>query len=196
MIALVLVVALAADPATDEAKRQFGEGKVAYDLAHFDDALSAFEAAYKAKPLPAFLFNIGQCHFQLAHYDRAAFFYERYLELMPDANNRELVAELLRDANAKRDEATATPLAAASKATPPTAGTASTPPATTVTSEATTTAAPTAVSAPPDEGAPWLWITSAGVVAIAVAAGAVVWAVSTSPQPPASTLGTLDRSRP
>ena len=73
MIIAVFLLVAAADPALEEAKHRFGQAKTEYDLAHFDDALADFEAAYKAKPLPAFLFNIGQCHFQLKHFDRAVF---------------------------------------------------------------------------------------------------------------------------
>ncbi len=69
-----------------------------YDLAHFAEALAEAEQAYRIDPLPQILFNIGQCHLGLKHWDQAAFFYERYLAKLPDAPNRRRVEELLFEA--------------------------------------------------------------------------------------------------
>jgi len=46
-------------------------------------ALVDYQAAYDAEPLPAFLFNIGQCHKNLAHYEKAIFFFGRDGKLAP-----------------------------------------------------------------------------------------------------------------
>src|SRR5438874_2068998 len=51
----------------------------AYDLGQFDEALRDFSEAYRLKPLPGILFNLAQCHRQMRSYERAAFFYRRYL---------------------------------------------------------------------------------------------------------------------
>jgi tetratricopeptide (TPR) repeat protein len=180
VLAMVLVLAAPNDPppaapvddtALAEAKARFAEGKAAYDLGHFDDALAAFEAAYTAKPLPGFLFNLGQCHFGLGHYERAVFFYERYLELLPSAPNKELVDQLIAEAKAKDAETRA----AASTAARPTMPTTPPPPPA------------------PDEGTPWLLIGGAAGAVAVVAAGVIAAVILTQPQPPASTLGTLDR---
>ena len=37
-----------------------------------------YTAAHDAKPLPALLFNIAQCHRQLGNHERALFFYRRH----------------------------------------------------------------------------------------------------------------------
>lgn len=43
------------------AKDLYTGGRVSYNLGHYDDALKQFEAAYRIKQDPAFLFNIAQC---------------------------------------------------------------------------------------------------------------------------------------
>ena len=190
MIAVAFALLMASqDASLDEAKARFNEGKEAYDLGHFDDALAAFEAAYKAKPLPGFLFNLGQCHFGLGHYRRAVFFYERYLELMPAAPNRELVEQLIAEAKAKEIEV------GAAAAPPPT--TTAAPPTPTPTPPPATTTTPTPATTTTDAGPPWGLIAgaTAGAIAVVVVSTAAV-VLMTQGQPPVSTLGTLDRSRP
>ncbi len=80
---LVAVNVAAADPAEMKAKQLFRSAQAAYDLGQFQKALDGYSAAYEAKPLPAFLFNIAQCHKQLAHWERALFFYRRFRALAP-----------------------------------------------------------------------------------------------------------------
>jgi tetratricopeptide (TPR) repeat protein len=87
-----------ADEATNQAKALFKKASKAYTVGRFDDALALYEKAYEAKPLPEFLFNIGQCHFNLQHYDRAVFFYESYLRERPNARNKDLVETQLEEA--------------------------------------------------------------------------------------------------
>ena len=81
MFALLLLLIAQADVAKDH----FDKGNQAYAVGRFDEALVEFTAAYDAFPAPEFVFNIGQCHFNLGHYDDAGFFYEKYLEARPDA---------------------------------------------------------------------------------------------------------------
>jgi len=85
------------DPATRAAKRHFKQGEKLFALGRFDAALEEYEAAFDAKPLPAFLFNIGQCHRNLHQYDAAIFSFRKYLRLAPDATNRAAVEDLIRD---------------------------------------------------------------------------------------------------
>ena len=73
------MVARAAE-ASASVQAEFQQGENAYNLGHFEESRLAFERAYQLDPLPAILFNIGQCYRQLGAYDRAAFFYQRYLE--------------------------------------------------------------------------------------------------------------------
>lgn len=80
------------------------QAKVAYNLGKFDEALRAYEAAYRLVPLPSLLFNIGQCHRQSQRPDRAVFFFEGYLrEADPAPSQRAMVEELLTEARAEVD---------------------------------------------------------------------------------------------
>ena len=91
----------AADPKV-EAKRLFDEATEHYKVAEFTQALTGYEAAYALFKAPAFLFNIAQCHFQLQTWDRAIFFFESYLREQPDAANRSLVEDLMREARERQ----------------------------------------------------------------------------------------------
>jgi tetratricopeptide (TPR) repeat protein len=104
MRALALAVALCvpvagvraapADPATQKARELFEHAEALYALTRYDEALAEYERAYETKPLPGFLFNIGQCQRNLGHWAKAAHFYHEYLERDPEARNRKLVEEL------------------------------------------------------------------------------------------------------
>src|SRR5436190_11920126 len=81
----VAVAAPAAAHAQDRearaARAHFQRAEKAFNLGKFDEALKGYEAAYEAKPLSGLLFNIAQCHRNLANPERAIFFYQRYLAL-------------------------------------------------------------------------------------------------------------------
>jgi len=85
----------AGDPAVEQAKAHFAEAQKHFKLGRFDEALAEYTKAYEAKALPAFLFNIGQCHRKLERYDKAIHFYKSYLRDMPEAPNRKLVDDLI-----------------------------------------------------------------------------------------------------
>ena len=101
--------ARAADPAVLRARELFDGAEAEYALTHYDRALAGYEEAFRTKQLPGLLFNIGQCHRQLRHYDKAALFYREYLERQPAAKNRALVESLIRevDEQATREKAAA-----------------------------------------------------------------------------------------
>jgi len=94
----------AADPALEEAKALFGEAQGLYDLGRFDEALEVYSKAYEVKPLPAFLFNIAQCHRNLENWERAVFFFRRFLEAKPETPNRAEVEALVLKLEAKLAE--------------------------------------------------------------------------------------------
>jgi tetratricopeptide (TPR) repeat protein len=101
----------AAEATQAEVKAKLKEAQKAYDLAHFDEALSLFSQAYELKALPGILFNIAQCHRLLSNWERAAFFYRRYLALSPTkprnaAEANSLLAEVEKEqaAEEKRKE--------------------------------------------------------------------------------------------
>jgi tetratricopeptide (TPR) repeat protein len=98
---------LAAAPAPDPVRAKLKEAQKAYDLSHFDESLSLFSEAYELKPLPGILFNIAQCHRHLSNWERAAFFYRRYLSLSPTkpknaAEANSLLAEMEKEQEAEQ----------------------------------------------------------------------------------------------
>jgi tetratricopeptide (TPR) repeat protein len=90
------------DPATRAARRHFERGEKLFALGRFDDALEEYQTAFDAKPLPGFLYNIGQCYRNLGDYDQAIFSFKKYLKLEPDAPNREAVERLIEDLEDKK----------------------------------------------------------------------------------------------
>jgi tetratricopeptide (TPR) repeat protein len=103
------VLALAPRPASAEdasmraAKRHFERGERLFALGKFDQALDEYQKAYDARPLPDFLFNIGQCYRNLEQYDEAMFSFKKYLKDTPDAPNRESVEKLVAELELKKE---------------------------------------------------------------------------------------------
>ncbi|MBN8469982.1 tetratricopeptide repeat protein [Corallococcus exiguus] len=205
-----------ATAADDQAREKFSEGNLAYDLGEFDRALKAFSEAYRLKPLPAFLFNIAQCHRQLNNPSRASFFYRRYLSLSQgEPANADVVRELVAEMDAKarvqeeqrrererfardRELQKAREQAALAEARANEARLAANPSAAREkngASEALAMQVPDA-SVKTEEGAskPWTrrWYVWAGAGAVALLAGGAVW-VATAPNPRDTTLGTVGR---
>lgn len=85
------------------ARKHFKKGEKLFALGRFAEALEEYEAAFEAYPAPEFLFNIGQCHRNLEHYDEAIFSFKKYLRLKPDAHNREAVEKLIAELEVARD---------------------------------------------------------------------------------------------
>lgn len=94
--------ARADDPATRAAKRHFERGEKLFALARFDEALDEYQKAFDAKPLPDFLYNIGQCYRNLGDYDQAIFSFKKYLKLEPDATDRDKVEKLIDELETKQ----------------------------------------------------------------------------------------------
>jgi tetratricopeptide (TPR) repeat protein len=124
-IALALCVAsvapgaaMAQDNRIEQAKQQVAAADIDYRLARFTEALAEYTRAYELYPVPALLFNIGQCHRNLKAYGKAIFFFEGYLRDAPRATNRALVEDLIRESKAELAKAE---LAKAPPAAPPAA---------------------------------------------------------------------------
>src|SRR3954466_12999163 len=79
----------------DPARTRFDAAQTAFDLGEFEKAKVLYAEAYELKPLPALLFNIGQCHRKLGEWSKAAFFYRRYLARVPDGTDVERLQELI-----------------------------------------------------------------------------------------------------
>lgn len=105
-IVVTLLVASSAfgDPAERAAKRHFDRGQKLFNLGKFEEALDEYTQAYEAKPIPDFLFNIGQCHRNLNNFDAAIFSFKKYLKLAPEAENRDQVEEYIADLEAEQEK--------------------------------------------------------------------------------------------
>jgi tetratricopeptide (TPR) repeat protein len=116
-LALVLVAALASavraagagqseqsEKGEKEARRLFQKAELSFNVGKFAEALADYQAAYEAKPLPGFLFNIAQCYRNMGDYERARFFFRRYLTLDPRTPNRRRVEALIDEMTRKLPE--------------------------------------------------------------------------------------------
>ncbi|MCA9532039.1 MAG: tetratricopeptide repeat protein [Myxococcales bacterium] len=79
-----------------EARARFESGRLAFDDGRFDDALHDFELSYALSERPQLLYNIGQVHDRLRHPAQAVEYFERYLEALPEAENRRAVEARIR----------------------------------------------------------------------------------------------------
>jgi tetratricopeptide (TPR) repeat protein len=178
---LVVAAALAIAPAsvaradsedaTVAARRHFERAEKLFALGRFEAALTEYEAAFEARPLPGFLFNIGQCHRNLGNHDAAIFSFRKYLRLSPDAENREDVLELIAKLETEKQRAEARRAAdedARRLAPPP-------PP-------------PAARKKTPVYARWWFWT---GVVAVGAGAGAGAYLLTRDPSGPDTDLGTV-----
>jgi len=196
----------ASRPPDKEARERFQRAELAFNVGKFSDALTEYQAAYEAKPLPGFLFNIAQCHRNLHNYEEAQFFYRRYLALAPDSADRATVEGLVAEMTRRLDDERRRPTSeTAGETQPPTAPTlflaaapagssAAPPPADGARSRSVHALdGPTAEAAPARESRPvyrrwWFW----AAVAV-VATGAITTAVVMSRDGPnAGTLPPID----
>ena len=108
MVCLAVAVpartAYADDPATRAARRHLERGEKLFALGKFDEALEEYQTAFDAKPLPAFLYNIGQCYRNLGDLDQAIFSFKKYLKLEPDAENRDQVEEYISELESEQEK--------------------------------------------------------------------------------------------
>lgn len=95
--------ARADDLSTKAAKRHFDRGEKLFALGKFDEALDEYQKAFDAKPIPDFLFNIGQCYRNLGDYQQAIFSFKKYLKLEPDAPDKDKVEKLIDDLEEKQE---------------------------------------------------------------------------------------------
>ena len=129
-LAIALLVTLLAfvrvahsdDPAMRAAKRHYDRGEKLFALGKFDDALDEYQKAFDAKPLPGFLFNIGQCNRNLGNLDQAIFSYKKYLSLEPDAENKDKVEQLIAELEQKKAESDTNKFGLGNNQNPPPGG--------------------------------------------------------------------------
>jgi tetratricopeptide (TPR) repeat protein len=97
--------AWADDPTTRTARRHFDKADKLFALGRFDEALESYEKAFDAKPIPDFLFNIGQCYRNLGDYESAIFSFRKFLTLDPETPRRAAVEQLIDELEAKKAQA-------------------------------------------------------------------------------------------
>jgi tetratricopeptide (TPR) repeat protein len=186
--AALLVASSALATNTEEAREHYQKATSHFAVGEFADAAVEYQAAYKAKPDPALLYDAAQAYRLANNPERALILYRNYLQLYPNEPNiGEVRAQIekLKDAIAAADKAKTAPPTGTNEPTriapeqpePATARPASTP--------ATSTNAPVTAATTSDRdqhATPiykkwWLW-TAIGVVV----AGGVVLAVVLSTQ--------------
>ena len=91
---------LVQDGPVQRAKDLFGQGSKHYELGEFAPALELYKRAYRIKALPAFLFNMAQCHRKLGQHKDAIAMYQSYLVGIPNAENKALVESLIAESKA------------------------------------------------------------------------------------------------
>jgi tetratricopeptide (TPR) repeat protein len=166
----------------------FEQAEAKFNVGRFDEALADYQAAYDVEPLPAFLFNIGQCYRNMGNFERAQFFFRRYTTLDPRSPNRpaaeRLIAEMDRLADERRATAGAEPAPAPSLAAPMPAD--QHPPA--AYAPASVAAKTGDTKARPVYRRAWFWVTVSAVVV----AGGVAAALAATQDDPRSSLRPID----
>lgn len=98
MTSILLLLLLQQPVSAQDINRQtFDEGKRAYNINNFNEALERFQRAYIGSGNPNLLFNIAQCHRKLGNKQEAITFYKAYIQERPDATNRVQVEEKIKD---------------------------------------------------------------------------------------------------
>jgi tetratricopeptide (TPR) repeat protein len=123
-LSTVIVIFLAGGRALADdgklARQHFEDGSRLYDLGKFRDAAREYEEAYKYKPDPALLFNIGQAYRAAGDAGDALTAYKSYLRKVPEAPNRKEVEGHIEKLQRLVDEQHKTPPPPAPVAEPPT----------------------------------------------------------------------------
>lgn len=118
LLALVLGVALAAEPdpaAEARARELYDNGVILYDEGRYEDAIAAWEEAFRLSGRPLLLYNMANAAERLGDWDRAMELLSRYRAFAP-AEERETLDRRIRNIERRLDEARA----AVTSAPPPT----------------------------------------------------------------------------
>ena len=80
------------DPETQRiAKQEYEQGTIDFRAKRYRDALQRYMRVYRIKPYPNLVYNMARAFEELKEYGDAADYYERYLEMKPDAEDRQEV---------------------------------------------------------------------------------------------------------
>lgn len=109
---ILLALALAAEPEIDARAREiYDNGVILYEEGRYEDAIYAWEEAWKLSPRPLLLFNIANAQERLGHYEAAMDTLGRYRALAP-AGERETLDRRIRNIEARIAEIAALPVVA------------------------------------------------------------------------------------
>lgn len=140
LLLLLAQAAHAADPATEatptaavddaRARELYENGSILYEEGRYEDAIAAWEEAYRLSGRPLLLFNMANAQERLARYDEAMTLLQRYRAYAP-AEERETLDRRIRNLETRIDEARtrAAAVSAAPVATTPAPATEAPPPA-------------------------------------------------------------------
>ena len=85
-----------ADDAQTRARQAFELGRRAYDDERYEDSIRYYEEAHRLSSLPELLYNIGAANEHLGRREAAVEHFTRFLEALPDAQNRAEVEARIR----------------------------------------------------------------------------------------------------
>lgn len=108
IVSLIPAQALADGDPIEVAKREFEEGKGAFERGQYEVALQHFLEAEKIAPAPSLTYNIGLVYERMGRYTEAAAAFDKYLEQLPaptTKDERQFRDNLKQRAKAARDRA-------------------------------------------------------------------------------------------
>jgi tetratricopeptide (TPR) repeat protein len=76
-----------------EARRHYEAGLAHFNLREYKQAVDEFQAAYRLRPDPVFLYNLGQSYRLANDPEQALYFYRAYLRTSQDPPNRQEVED-------------------------------------------------------------------------------------------------------
>jgi tetratricopeptide (TPR) repeat protein len=76
------------DDRASKAKQLYEEGMAHFQLDEWDPAIESWQAGFRAKPAPQFLYNIAQAYRLSKRPEQALSYYKKYLYMSPKAPNR------------------------------------------------------------------------------------------------------------
>jgi tetratricopeptide (TPR) repeat protein len=174
-------------------------GKAAFDAGRLEEALSAFETAYKQNKKPRTLFRVGDTADKLGKHARAISAFQKYLRLTPGSKDRPFIESRIRaNEAAAAQPSSSSPSSntgagapqppAAAGAAPKAVASSTAPSQVALAAEAEPSAAPAAAthadSGEGGAGPVWIWA-GAGVLVVAaiVVAGVLIGSSSASSTP-------------
>lgn len=98
LVALLSTLALGAEPSAEEqARAAASAGKAAFDAGDFTTATARYQEAWRLKPVPGLLFNIGQSFRRAGNPTEALVAFRRYLETRPSEDQVASTEALIRN---------------------------------------------------------------------------------------------------